>query len=101
MMGKKRDWHENMGSWCSRVSFASEGMKYWFADIAIFQWNIDLNSGEVTRVSDRPTQVISGIWPTNGFRFQGHGASKIRVFDEDQVVSEYAGQDGNPFKKAW
>ena len=101
MMGKRRDWHEKMGSWCSRVSSSSEGMKSRFADVAIFQWCIDLNSGEVTRVSDRPTQVISGIWPTNGFRFQGHGVSRIRVFDEHQIISEYAGQDGNPFKKAW
>ena len=36
MEGKKRDWHEKGGSWCSDVSSLSKGVKSWFADIATF-----------------------------------------------------------------
>ena len=99
MEGKKRDWHEKGGSWGSLVSSYPERMRSSYADIATFQQCIDLNSGTSTRISGRPTQVISGPWPKTGFQSQKKGAATIRVFDEDQVVRQYAGQDGNPFKK--
>ena len=39
MMGKRRDWHEKGGSWCSSVSSYSEGTKSWFADIILLYFS--------------------------------------------------------------